>query len=343
MKYLYEGVKRGVKEQIKRMKHGDRLPSERELSDVYKVDRITVRRALKDLEREGYVVKKRGAGNFVNDKNVDEENKVSLLMPTFSTVEHSSIYKSIRKYIDEKDIAIELFDCALNKKQEDAYLDYLEKCKVNKIIIYPFFKDSVTKSYAQKLNAIANKGKKLVILDQFVPGVDADFVLFDKYKICYRMFEYLIGKGHRSIVYFNTANDNTGQTAKRAYDRIIHDYDIDKNPLLYEEFPIKNSLEPAQKKMGELIKSGVFFTAVVSLHGSITNGILRALKDAGLEDKEVLSVYHKGHNFELKKPYVVENIDKLGTIAMEILFSNNNDNNGQVSKRIHYIESKFIK
>ena len=341
MKYLYEGVKKGVKEQIKTMSHGDRLPSERELSGIYKVDRITVRRALKDLEREGYVIKKRGAGNFVNDKNVDEENKVSLLMPTFNTVEHSTIYKSIRKYIDEKDIAIELFDCALNKKQEMAYLDYLEKCKVNKIIIYPFFKDPVTKSYAQKLSAIVNKGKRLVVLDQFVPGVDADFVLIDKYKMCYRMFEYLIGKGHRSIVFFNTFCDNTGQVAKKAYDRIMHDYDIDKNPLLYEEIPIKNSLEPAQKKLTEIINKGVYFTATVSLTVSITNGMIRALKE-NAKDAEVLSVFHKGYKCKLSKPYVNEYIEKIGTKAMEILFSSNETCEEKVKNKIHYIDSKLI-
>ncbi len=343
MKYLYEGVKQGVKEQIKQMKHGDRLPSERELSDVYKVDRITIRRALKDLEREGYVIKKRGAGNFVNDKNVDEENKVSLLMPTFNTVEHSSIYKSIRKYIDEKDITIELFDCFLNKEQENAYLDYLERCKVNKIIVYPFFKDAVTKSYAQKLSAIVNKGKRLVVIDQFVPGVDADFVLFDKYKICYKMFEYLIGKGHRSIFFFNTAKDNTGEVAKKAYERILHDYDIDKNELLYAEIPIKNSLEPAKKKMRELIKRGVYFTACVSLHITFTRGIKEVLSDEGIKNIEIVSVYHKGYNFDISKPYVVENMEKLGTKAMEVLFSPHSDGEGHVSKKIHYIDARLVK
>ena len=342
MRYLYEDVKKGVKEQIKGLSHGDRLPSERKLSEVYKVDRITVRKALLVLEKEGYIIKKRGAGTFVNDINVDEENKVSLLLPTFSTVEHNSIYKGIRKYIADKDIAIELFDCSLNKRQEDAYLEYLERCKVNKIIVYPFFKDSVTKSYAEKLSRIAKAGKKLVVLDQFVPGVDADFVVFDKFRICYSMFEYLLGKGNRDILFINSQNDSTGQVLKRAYDKFCYDYGLDKNSDLYAELPIKISTERAKKTVLDILDRNIYFSGVVSLHMSFANGIMQALKERNMEDKDMIFVYHKGYSFEIKKPYIMENSEKIGIKAMEVLFDTKTEEPGTSRPRIHYVESKFV-
>ncbi|MBQ5755522.1 MAG: GntR family transcriptional regulator [Oscillospiraceae bacterium] len=41
------------------------LPSERELMETYNVSRITVRRAVEELEQEGYLYKVQGKGTFV--------------------------------------------------------------------------------------------------------------------------------------------------------------------------------------------------------------------------------------------------------------------------------------
>ncbi|RMD76799.1 MAG: GntR family transcriptional regulator [Lentisphaerae bacterium] len=44
---------------------GDPLPSEREMAVMYGVSRITIRGALDKLEQEGYVIRRQGAGTFV--------------------------------------------------------------------------------------------------------------------------------------------------------------------------------------------------------------------------------------------------------------------------------------
>ncbi len=44
---------------------GDPIPTEREICDTYGVSRITVRRAINDLVREGYLVSHQGKGTFV--------------------------------------------------------------------------------------------------------------------------------------------------------------------------------------------------------------------------------------------------------------------------------------
>lgn len=47
------------------LKVGDKLPSEKQLSDEYEVSRITLRQALAILEREGVIRKQKGMGAFV--------------------------------------------------------------------------------------------------------------------------------------------------------------------------------------------------------------------------------------------------------------------------------------
>jgi GntR family transcriptional repressor for pyruvate dehydrogenase complex len=53
------------------LKHGDRLPSERELSEQFKVSRSSVREAIRALELQGLVVSRRGSGTFISTESLD--------------------------------------------------------------------------------------------------------------------------------------------------------------------------------------------------------------------------------------------------------------------------------
>jgi GntR family transcriptional repressor for pyruvate dehydrogenase complex len=54
-----------------KLKAGDRLPSERELAETFRVSRSSVREAIKTLESEGMVVTRPGSGTFLTTVNVE--------------------------------------------------------------------------------------------------------------------------------------------------------------------------------------------------------------------------------------------------------------------------------
>ncbi len=58
---------------IEQLDVGDAIPSERQLSTDLGVSRLTVRAALDDLTREGYLVRRRGAGTFVSEPKIAQE------------------------------------------------------------------------------------------------------------------------------------------------------------------------------------------------------------------------------------------------------------------------------
>src|SRR6201985_4008221 len=69
-----------VMDLIDRLGVGTAIPSERQLSADLGVSRLTVRAALDDLAREGYLVRRRGSGTYVQRPKISQQ----LTMTSFS-------------------------------------------------------------------------------------------------------------------------------------------------------------------------------------------------------------------------------------------------------------------
>lgn len=69
---LFEQLKSMLKEQISKGVYtsGLKIPTEIELSEQYKVSRITVRRAIEELVKDGVLIKKQGKGTFVQESKI---------------------------------------------------------------------------------------------------------------------------------------------------------------------------------------------------------------------------------------------------------------------------------
>lgn len=65
---------------------GQKIPSESELSELYSVSRITVRRAIEELASAGYLTKKQGKGTYVNPRKIDKKVMQTSRMQSFTNM-----------------------------------------------------------------------------------------------------------------------------------------------------------------------------------------------------------------------------------------------------------------
>lgn len=72
---LYKQLKEELKNSIKKgiLIRGKKIPSETELSEIYKVSRITIRKAIEELVKEGLLLKKQGKGTFVQQNKIQRK------------------------------------------------------------------------------------------------------------------------------------------------------------------------------------------------------------------------------------------------------------------------------
>ena len=82
---VYEALRRQI--QSGRWKTGDRLPSEAELVRTFGASRITVGRAVRELQTEGMVARRAGSGTYVKTPQVPGAMSFGLLIPDLGETE----------------------------------------------------------------------------------------------------------------------------------------------------------------------------------------------------------------------------------------------------------------
>lgn len=75
----YEAIAQELREKIHsgEYRSGEQLPLEKEMCDHYGVSRITIRRAVDELVKNGLVIKRRGAGTFVKSLKKSDVKELS--------------------------------------------------------------------------------------------------------------------------------------------------------------------------------------------------------------------------------------------------------------------------
>jgi DNA-binding FadR family transcriptional regulator len=172
---LSQEVERQLRESIIEgvFKPGEKLPSERELVEQFQVSRVTVREALKNLERSGLIESRRGgnAGAYVCELNADAitENFLNLVRlgrATFNdliearifiepnTARAAALKRTSKNIADLKqllDTATELTETSCRQAR---LLNVSFHCEISKISQNPiviFITESITHAYSEIL------------------------------------------------------------------------------------------------------------------------------------------------------------------------------------------------
>src|SRR4029453_18740436 len=85
----YQQVYAALRKEIQsgRLKKGDRLPSEAELVRPFRASRITIGRAVRDLQSAGLVERRAGSGTFVRSPQTPRALSFGLLIPDLGETE----------------------------------------------------------------------------------------------------------------------------------------------------------------------------------------------------------------------------------------------------------------
>jgi GntR family transcriptional regulator of arabinose operon len=231
---------------------GQRLPSEADLVKTFGASRITVGRALRDLQHDGLIERRAGSGTYVrraHDQALPGRFSFGLLIPDLAETEIlEPIVRSLTTAPGARDHAFLSAGGAPDSSPAQKEAAAWEQCSqfIDRRVAGVFFaplertpdKDVVN---ARIIAALEAAGIPIVLLDRptlpYGRREEHDLVGIDNRRAGYQITEHLLRLGARRLAFVSLANAASTVDARRAgYREALHTFAIPVDHALTVQF-----------------------------------------------------------------------------------------------------------
>lgn len=221
---IYEGIKQLLKGRIERgeLAVGDRIPSEFELAEQLGVSRSQTRPALRELQLEGYLIRKQGSGSYVAPVSnrtpsvrVAGTQTVAIVIPQEIYGHANNIVQGFMHRMADQSRQVITYNLNIRRPDDASEVQCLRSVVasgVAGIAAWVVNNDGQTREYVQEL---AERAFPVVLLDRNLPGVDTDFVVTDNKKLGYDLTSALLDRGHRRIGFAGIEHPESSSVQER--------------------------------------------------------------------------------------------------------------------------------
>ncbi len=236
---IYDDLIRGISDGT--YPSGSRLPSEKELADMYSVSRITSKKALEMLADRGIILRKPGKGSFVlnspkqnaglsGSAAMDAEDQES--GEDTQETEQNDHRKLIGVILDffDPSFGCELvqgieYECRRRNADMLLHITYGSVEEETKAILEVRRRgaDAIIlmcaqdETYNEDILKLCVEKYPLVLIDRALKGLPVPTITTDNYTAACELTEYLIEKGHRKIGFLSHSLLQTSTVKERFY------------------------------------------------------------------------------------------------------------------------------
>ena len=220
---IYQKIINSLSADIKRgkFKAGDKLPSEKELMNIFSTSRITVTRALREMESMNLIYKLKGKGSFVSSgeaKTTPLTKIISLVLPHKEDF-FSGGYQYSRQI--SKNCRKHGFLCSIHysensSRREKQILEEIEEHNVNGAIIYP-----ISDSNIDTLSRMTIGGLPIVLIDRRLRELDLPSVTSDNFNGAFEVVSHLTEAGHKRIAFVGAMDSDVVTLRYQGYCRAL--------------------------------------------------------------------------------------------------------------------------
>ncbi len=328
---------------------GDRLPSEKELSEKYGVSRITSKKALEIMADRGYVMRQPGKGTFVlkipqlQDEFLPDEFEVSgnqteqtnrpivgVIMDSFGSAFGPELIRGMEYECRRRGYLMLIRFTYGSVEVETQALNEMLAAGVVGILLVCVQGESYN-SDVLKLNLTSFP---MILVDRGMQGIPIPVVTTDNYEAGMELANYLIAKGHEKICFVSHSIMQTTTVADRfagylnamASNGLVSDeslwiQDLDSCLPNDEENDVDVE-ERAIQHLEKYIEERPDVTAFFAVEFEIAHQLIRILTQKGLQDKKAVVYFDGFDTSNILFPnyaYVLQNQYQMGVTAVSML------------------------
>lgn len=215
------------------LKEGDRMPSEKELSDKFSLSRQTIRHATGELESSGVITRVRGSGSYIGNPAAGSRPKYRTVAVMLTYVDNYIFPPAVRGISDTLERAGYTMQLAFTDNDIEKEGKFLKKIldadDVDAVIAEP--SRSCLPNPNMKYYRAIQRMVPLVFINSSYPFLDAPCIRLDDEQIGLEAVRYLVKNGHRQIAGIFHCEDLQGRRRYAGYDRGLRESGIVPDPV----------------------------------------------------------------------------------------------------------------
>lgn len=216
----------------------DPIPSEHELASSFSISRHTVRQAIGELVKEGWLYRIQGKGTFVKRAFGDKEEgskTVGIITTYISDYIFPSIIRGAESVLQQNGYRLMLFSTDNDKDKERQCLEMVMNHPLDGLIIEPT-KSAYPNENAHYYHHLEAHHTPYVMINATYPSLQAPSLQIDDEQGAFMATEHLIQQGHHHIVGFFKCDDRQGVQREAGFKRAHEHYGLpfsEDNLVLY--------------------------------------------------------------------------------------------------------------
>ncbi|GEM_PF-1826019 len=293
----YQQIINNITEKINSavLKPGDRLPTEKQLSEQYGVSRIVASNAMAKLVDKGLVERVQGRGSFVSEKHqnlykkIRDDVNIAIVMPEISSPFNISLSHNLNEAAQKAGMRCAFYLTGNELDTEVDDVTFVTRAFENGRVYDGLLLFSCSRNvYNKHILDIVDKKVPTVLIDRYLPGIPLPCVQTDNVKAVRMATAELISLGHRKIAVCMASSGIVSSLAERTEGFIQEMCEqkimIDPSMVIKELCEEKN-----QQKLIEMIKEGRA-TAVICLNSGTYSLVRKIVNKSGLKCPDDVSL-----------------------------------------------------
>ncbi len=232
-----ESIKRELRQRILAgdLLPGARVPSEFELVEQYGASRSQTRQALRDLEIEGILVRRRGSGTYVSPNLTPEHlagtrlDTVTICFPEYQSLYVRQVIEGFMERMFAAGMKVTTYHAQMDADGESAFLNTADRMSTAGLVMWLLHD---TENIRRALMRLSQTRFPVVLVDRCPKRLDVDHVTSDNRAMGYELTRRLLDAGHRRIGFVTSARDTASTLAERhaGYVQALAEAGLDADP-----------------------------------------------------------------------------------------------------------------
>ncbi len=244
----------------------------------YRISDATVAKVKQEADRVGFT-----PNQIASALRLQKTKTIALVVPDISNNYFATMAKGLSIEARKSGYSLFLFDSLGQESLEIEAVRLMRSRKVDGLIIAP------ASANGQHIMALKTSGTPVVLIDRYINAMAIPSVCSDNIAAAYQATSVLISAGHQHIACLQGGDKLTSSTDRiQGYQNALIAHTLPKNPayILGNDFSHQSGYIATQ----DLLKNNPEVTAILSLSHLNALGAMQALKEAGKNIPEDISL-----------------------------------------------------